>query len=201
MTKSLVLASASPRRAELLQQMGVHFSKSPVDLDESVMPGESPETYVQRLAQEKALACWQHQPEKVVLGSDTTVVVQNKIFGKPENQQQAFDMLGQLSGQWHDVLTAVCIVAAGEQGQEAPVLHQAMSQTRVKFKLLTPERIEQYWLTGEPIGKAGAYAIQGFGGVLVERIEGSYTGVVGLPVSETESLLAQVGIPCWQKPL
>lgn len=188
----IVLASASPRRAELLQQMGLEFEARPVDIDESPLPGETPEEYVTRLAREKALAGSEAAggEELRVIGSDTTVVLGNRILGKPATADEAEDMLTRLSGKPHRVLTAVA-VAFGSQCQVELV------ETRVQFRSLGREEIDAYIATGEPMDKAGGYGIQGRGGIFVARIEGSYSSVVGLPLDETSRMLAQTGYPVW----
>lgn len=188
----LVLASASPRRRELLRQMGVTFSVQVSDIDETQRVDESPVDYVQRMALEKAchVAGRLKQPavSPVVLGADTIVVVQDRVLGKPTDRDDALRMLQLLSGRTHEVLSAVA-VARGER------LKAALSCTRVKFRKLVDAEMLAYWNTGEPRGKAGAYAVQGLGGMFVKRVEGSYTGVVGLPVFETAELLRQFGVP------
>jgi septum formation protein len=191
----LVLASSSPRRKELLTQIGVKFSVQTVDIDESVLPEEVPEHYVCRLAAEKALAGWHllNQPDtKVVLGSDTTVVIDNQILGKPENKADAVKMLMLLSGRMHQVMTAVSLCYQGK-------VETTLVTTEVLFKVLDEDVCQRYWDTGEPRDKAGGYGIQGLGAVFVERIEGSYTGVVGLPLAETAELLKKFDIQIWQK--
>ncbi len=195
----LVLASASPRRRELLAQIGVHFRTEPADINETRVPGESPIAYVQRMAQEKAQAIARRlaQPAgtdnsagvgiPVVLGADTSVVVDEVVLGKPVDERDALRMLGLLSGQVHQVISAVAVC----RGQE---MAQALSCSKVSFRELTDAEMLAYWRTGEPLGKAGAYAIQGLGAVFVAGIEGSYTGIVGLPVFETAALLRQFGV-------
>ncbi len=190
---ALVLASASPRRKALLQQIGVNFSVAPVDLDETPLPAETAVAYVERLALAKARACYASLAEKKpVLGSDTTVHLQGRILGKPDTEADAVDMLMQLSGQWHEVLTAIALVD-GEQSQTCVVT------TEVQFVTLTPEQCRAYWQTGEPKDKAGSYGIQGLGAVFVRQIRGSYSAVVGLPLAETAALLDNAGIQIWQQ--
>ena len=166
--------------------MGLKYTMAGVDIDESRKPGESPDAMVLRLAQEKALAA-DPAIELPVLGSDTVVVLGDTVFGKPHSGEDAQSMLGQLSGRRHRVLTAVAIRYKSD-------LLTAVSQTFVQCRDITPDEAQQYWHTGEPVGKAGAYAIQGLGGVFVSGIDGSYSGVMGLPVFETAELLRQVGI-------
>ncbi len=184
----IILASASPRRSELLNQIGVRHRIHPVDVDESVQPGEAPALYVTRLALTKARAGWQRfgQAEALaVLGSDTAVVLGPSILGKPRDQADAVAMLMQLSGQTHEVLTSVALVWAGEARTRTSV-------TRVRFAELTEAECLAYWHTGEPADKAGAYAIQGLAARFIERIDGSYSGVMGLPLFETSALLREL---------
>ncbi|MEE9421688.1 MAG: Maf family protein [Gammaproteobacteria bacterium] len=186
-TPQIVLASASPRRCELLDQIGVRYIQSVVDIDETYQPGESPEKYVLRLALAKAHAVRKRDNNQLpVLGADTTVVIDNEALGKPQDEIHAKAMLKRLSGVSHQVMTAVALVA----DQEASLT----SVTLVRFRPLTDNEISQYWETGEPGDKAGGYAIQGMGAVFVEHIDGSYSGVMGLPLFETARLLGQFGI-------
>lgn len=189
----LILASASPRRKALLEQIGVSCLSVPVDLDESVLPSELPETYVRRLALAKAQAGWHKQGQQgVALGSDTSVVINGDILGKPADEAEAVAMLQRLSGTTHQVMTAVAVVSA-EQANSCVVT------TDVSFKTLTLEECHRYWSTGEPHDKAGGYGIQGLGAVFVTAIRGSYSGVVGLPLAETAELLYKHGINVWQQ--
>jgi len=187
-TKELVLASASPRRRELLAILGVKFTVVPADIDEQVHAGESPEDYVCRMALTKAeagLARSDGEPVGV-LGSDTTVVVDKCILGKPSCRAEALMMLAQLAGRQHRVLSAVALV--DETGSET-----LLSTTEVSFRNISPAEAEAYWESGEPVDKAGGYAIQGLGACFVSEIRGSYSGVVGLPLFETAELLNQKG--------
>jgi septum formation protein len=187
----LLLASASPRRSDLLKQMGVSFTVLAVDIDESRQGDESPVDYVSRLAVEKAQAGFtRHDGKLPSLGADTIVVFDGQIFGKPRDQQHAETMLMALSGKVHSVFTAVAI----DNGSGAAL---AVSETRVEFRTISQSECLIYWQSGEPQGKAGAYAIQGRGGVFVEKLEGSYSGVVGLPLAETEQLLQRFSVPLW----
>lgn len=188
----LVLASASPRRRELLQQIGVNCLIQPVDICEDVLPGERAEAYVARLALEKAQAGLQRSDADVALGSDTSVVLDDVILGKPRDQAHAEEMLLALSGRRHRVMTSVAVVS--DAAQEVRVV-----STDVHFKEITPATCSAYWNSGEPQDKAGAYGIQGLGAVFVEHIEGSYSAVVGLPLAETAEMLVQAGIPIWQR--
>ncbi|HMV50134.1 MAG TPA: Maf family protein [Blastocatellia bacterium] len=180
--ESLILASASPRRSELLRAAGIEFSVRVADIDESVLPGEAPADYVLRLSREKAQAV--AQPGETVLGADTTVVVSREIAGKPIDAEDARRMLRLLSGQWHEVLTGVSLVCDEQILSELAV-------TRVKFSELTEAEIDWYVATGEPMDKAGAYGIQGYASRFVESIEGSYSNVVGLPVQAVYEMLKQ----------
>ena len=192
-TLSLHLASASPRRAEILDSLGISYSVGGVDLDERQLPGESPDQMVLRLASEKAAAA-RLTHSLPVLAADTAVVVDDAVFGKPRDQDDALAMLARLSGRSHQVMTGIAMVwDAGE----ATVL----SVNEVSFRQIGPDEALAYWQSGEPRGKAGAYAIQGLGGVFVEGIRGSYTGVVGLPVFETAELLAVAGIEVLKRAL
>ncbi len=184
MTGQIILASASPRRRELLDQMGIQYLVSPVDLDETPLSGEQSEVYVQRIAAEKSAAVKDAQIP--VLAADTTVVLGDIIFGKPEDKSHALQMLSQLSGQTHQVYTAVSL-----RGQYH---RQILSVTEVTFKNISEQEMLAYWATGEPKDKAGAYAIQGVGAMFVEAISGSFSGVVGLPIFETVEILAKEGI-------
>jgi len=188
----LVLASASARRRELLQQIGVSARVLPADIDESVHNGESASAYVSRLAIEKAEAV-RHQLEndEVSLGSDTSVVVGGKILGKPDSLTEARVLLHLLSASRHQVMTAVALAGAGSTRHRLVV-------TDVWFRPITDAQIDAYWASGEPQDKAGAYGIQGLGAVFVDRIEGSYSAVVGLPLAETAELLEEAGVPVWQ---
>ncbi|WP_297187359.1 Maf family protein [uncultured Porticoccus sp.] len=189
-----VLASASPRRADLLRQIGCRFHVAPVDLDESILPGELAAEYVQRIALQKARAGWFASPlsNVPVLGADTTVVAGPDIFGKPADREQALSMLHRLSGTTHRVLSAVAMVAGERQ-----LLRCA--ETQVTFRPLSVAECERYWQTGEPADKAGGYAIQGLGGVFVTGIQGSYSSVVGLPLAETCQLLQAFDIAWWRE--
>lgn len=182
----LHLASSSPRRSRILEGMGLEFSATGVDIDERRHPGEAADTMVLRLAVEKAAAV-RPVPGIVVLGADTAVVLDGEVFGKPGDEADALRMLAKLSGRRHQVLTGVAVHAGG-------ATTSALSVTDVTFREIGPDEALDYWQSGEPRGKAGAYAIQGLGGAFVARIAGSYTGVVGLPVFETAELLRSVGI-------
>lgn len=190
--RPIVLASASPRRAELLAQLGVQFSICPVDIDETPLPGERADHYVERLAREKAAAGLARtgSASALVLGSDTSVVCDGMILGKPEDEPGARAMLSRLSGRTHVVMTGVAL--AGEHGCFARLV-----TTEVRFRHLSEQEITAYCRTGEPMDKAGAYGIQGRGGAFVNGLWGSYSAVVGLPLEETAGLLADAGQPVW----
>jgi septum formation protein len=183
----LCLASASPRRRELLAQIGVPHIVNPAHIEETLCPGESARGQVMRLAREKALAVYAQQTSLPVLGADTEVVLDECIFGKPSSREDAIDMLLRLSGRTHEVLTAVALIVRG-------ALTERLNESRVTFRTLTLEECGWYWDTGEPHDKAGAYAIQGHGAIFVSGLSGSYSGVMGLPLFETGELLREGGI-------
>ncbi len=184
---TLFLASTSPRRRELLQQIGLSFEVLRVDVDESTQANESPEAYVQRLSLAKAqMGLTQCPNNSLVLAADTTVVIDNHIIGKPETLEQAITIWQSLSGRCHQVLTGVTL-ANHRQSKTIVVA------TDVYFRLLSTQEMQSYWQTGEPQDKAGGYGIQGKGALFVEKIDGSYSNVVGLPLTETAQLLRQFG--------
>jgi len=183
----IVLASQSPRRAELLRQIGIAFRTCPADIDESPLPGEMPAAYVERMATTKATAVRQQQPKMPVLGSDTAVVIDDEILGKPVGRDDAIRMLLTLSGRTHEVLTGVAI----SDGQ----VSYRLNRSKVTFRDLNADEAAAYWDSGEPADKAGGYAIQGLGAAFVANINGSYSGIMGLPLFETLQLLAAIGIP------
>jgi septum formation protein len=178
----ICLASASPRRRELLTQIGVPHVVRPAHIDEALRAHESAPDYVVRLAREKALAVCAEEATLPVLGADTAVVLDRTIFGKPSGREDAIDMLMRLSGRTHEVLTAIALATRA-------ALAERLSVSRVTFRVLTAAECGAYWDTGEPRDKAGAYAIQGRGAAFVERLEGSFSGVMGLPLFETAELL------------
>lgn len=177
----IILASASPRRAELLDQIDIRYQIQAVDIDESSLPNESAETLVQRLAIEKSQVLG-NSVKLPVLGADTLGVLNDKLLVKPRDFAHAHEMLSSMSGQWHEILSAVAI-SYNNQTQVK------LNRNRVKFRCLSDDEIKQYWNTGEPQDKAGAYAIQGLAAPFIERIEGSYSGIMGLPLFETAQLL------------
>jgi septum formation protein len=174
----LILASSSPRRTEILQTVGWSFEKLVVEIDESHRENETPEQYVERLAVEKASAVASKIDSGLILGADTTVVADSKILGKPNDEQDAFEMLKMLSGCWHEVLTGVALVRVGENTKSI----SAIERTSVKFAQMTEEEIACYIASKEPMDKAGAYAIQGRAAIFIEEIEGDYWNIVGLPI-------------------
>ena len=184
----LHLASASPRRREILTALGVRHTWQGVDIDETSLPGEQPEALVSRLALGKARASRDLRPdEPVILGADTIVSLDDRIFGKSATEDEALYMLSRLSGRTHKVFTAVALSASGRE-------LTALCRSDVRLRRIAPWEALAYWRSGEPAGKAGAYAIQGVGGIFVEAISGSYSCIVGLPVFETAALLAAAGI-------
>lgn len=190
MTASLVyLASRSPRRRELLNQIRVPHALIDVEIDETPLAGELAEAFVMRMALEKARAAVRGLPraDLPVLAADTDVVVDGRILGKPLDEEDAVRMLGCLSGRSHRVLSAVALIWKGERAR--------MSESLVCFRPLDEAEIRAYWRTGEPAGKAGGYGIQGLAATFVERLEGSYSGVMGLPLFETAELLREAGLP------
>ncbi|WP_263260388.1 Maf family protein [Pseudomonas sp. RIT-PI-S] len=189
---ALFLASGSPRRRELLTQIGVPFTCVPAGIDETPLPGEAAEAYVLRLAAAKAAAGLAAAPASaVVLGADTAVILDGQILGKPHDGGDAARMLAALSGREHLVLTAVALCTEAR----SEVLCVG---TQVRFRHIAADEIHAYWASGEPVDKAGSYAIQGLGAVFVEAMKGSYSAVVGLPLCETAALLSRFGIACWQ---
>lgn len=192
--KLLYLASGSPRRRELLAQIGVRFTAISADIDETPLPDESPSAYVERLARGKAeagrRAVVADQPF-CVLGADTAVVLDGKILGKPVDEADACAMLMMLSGNEHEVLTAIAVL----EGQRC---ESRVVRSRVRFRPISRDEAAAYWVSGEPRDKAGGYGIQGLGAVFVAGLDGSYSAVVGLPLCETSEVLGHFGIPCWQ---
>jgi septum formation protein len=188
------LASASPRRRTLLQQIGVPCRIVRGSVDETARSSEAPSAYVARLAAAKADAGWEDRPAAArapVLAADTAVVLHGRIFGKPVDRDDALDMLGHLSGRTHEVLTAIALRTA--QGQIS-----RLSRSEVTFRTIAAAEARAYWETGEPCDKAGGYAIQGGAAIFIADLRGSYSGVMGLPLYETAELLALAGVRCWQ---
>jgi septum formation protein len=190
MTRSplhFVLASQSPRRTELLHLIRLDHEVRPADVDETQRPREAPRAYAERLAREKVLACSRERPDAVVIGADTIVVVDGDVLGKPADAHAARAMLQRLSGRAHLVDTAVAVVRDGR-------LASGVEEVEVTFRSLSSEQIERYIETGEPLDKAGAYGIQGYGATIVERVNGDYFAVMGLPLGMLVSLLREVGL-------
>jgi len=183
----LVLASASPRRGELLTQIGLAFTPHPAAIDETPADGETPEALATRLARSKAAAIAQTHPDAVVLGADTVVALDDTAFGKPRDAADARRMLTALSGSTHRVCTGIAVAAGGH-------VDSRLCTSRVTMTSLNDAAIDAYWASGEPRGKAGAYAIQGLGAVFVTRLEGSHSAVMGLPLHDTARLLAAAGV-------
>jgi len=205
----LILASQSPRRRELLAQLGLRCHVLPVAIDESPQAQESPSALVARLAQEKAKAAAQQCPEKwahlPILGADTLGEQNGELLVKPEDYDDAYRMLSAMSGQWHHIYSSVALYypSSSDQISSGSISNDNMTaisvlvnESRVKFRRINPAEIRDYWQTGEPHDKAGAYAIQGLGAIFIERLEGSYSAVMGLALAETHQLLTQMGIHC-----
>jgi septum formation protein len=186
--KKLWLASGSPRRAEILRAVGWPFEAMPMDIDERPVRGESALAMVERLALEKAQAAARACPQGLVLGADTTVVVDSEILGKPHDANEARRMLRLLSGRWHNVLTGVALVHTGNDNARA-VAHE---RTEVRFAAMSDEEIDWYVRSGEPMDKAGAYAVQGRAALFIEEIRGDYWNIVGLPVRLVYKLASEV---------
>lgn len=192
----LVLASGSPRRRELLLRLGLKLHVRAADIDETPLANESPRDLVARLARRKASAVHARLRaesaglELPVLGADTIVVMDGDVLGKPRDRDEALGMLDRLSGSTHEVLTGVALVH--------DTVQVAVSRSQVRFRTIDAAEAEAYWATGEPCDKAGAYGIQGIGGIFVASLDGSYSGVMGLPVAETETLLLKAGVDVWR---
>jgi septum formation protein len=183
----VVLASASPRRRQLLDLIGIAHEVRPANIDETMRPRENPRRHAERLAREKASAIAKRDPDLITIAADTIVVVSGKVLGKPRDAEDAARMLALLSGREHVVTTAVAV----SRGKK---LRSSVEEVRVKFRRLRPDEIEAYIATGEPMDKAGAYGIQGYGATIVERIEGDYFAVMGLPIVRLIGLLRDVGV-------
>ena len=183
----IILASRSPRRADLLRQMGVEFRTQAAEIDETLHADERAADYVERVANAKAKAVQAANPGLPVLAADTAVVLHQTVLGKPRGREHAMEMLMSLSGCTHEVLTGVALATSAATDYR-------LSVSRVMFRRITEQEAADYWATGEPADKAGAYAIQGLAAAFIERMEGSYSGVVGLPLFETMQLLGTIGI-------
>jgi len=188
-TGGLVLASASPRRQRFLKELGLRFDVLVASVDERQLPGESPEDFVQRLAVQKGDGVSVQRPDAFVLGADTIVVLDGEVLGKPSDCEDAVAMLEKLSGRWHEVWTGFCLCCRSEGVQIVRAV-----KTKVLFRSLDRDLCTAYALTDEPLDKAGSYGLQGRGGFLVERIEGSYSNVIGLPVAEVVADLISSGV-------
>ncbi len=187
MTLSLILASASPRRSELLKQLGLAHTIQIADVDETPLANEKPADYVLRVAHEKSLAVYQQcTKDSVVLAADTSVVLGDTIMGKPDNLAHAQSMLSSLSGTTHQVYSAVSL--------RGRTIQHVLSVSSVTFRTLSEQEIIDYWHTGEPADKAGAYAIQGLASIFIQSIQGSFSGIMGLPLFETAQILSNEGI-------
>ena len=194
MDVDLYLASQSPRRRQLLEQIGVRFEVKIADIDETIIADETPKEHVQRLAFEKANAIWSTLSESTripVLGADTIVCLDGEILGKPTDQASASLMLRSLSGRRHEVMTGLAMISERHS--------VCVNVSQVNFRELSQIEIDNYWATGEPNDKAGSYAIQGRAATFVSHLSGSFSGVVGLPLYETAELLAEFNIPIWQE--
>lgn len=181
-----ILASASPRRRELLERLGLAFDVLPADVDESAQPGEAPEAMARRLAEAKALAVAHLRPEALVVGSDTIVVIDGEVLGKPASADEALAMLRTLSGRTHTVFTAVAVTWRGRT-------ESSVEAVTVTFRTLSDDLLRAYIATGEPMDKAGAYGIQGYGATIVERIDGDYFAVMGLAIGRLVELVRRTG--------
>jgi septum formation protein len=190
----LVLASASPRRQDLLRNAGIPFLAQPTDIPEVLREGEAPRAFAERLAREKALAVFRQRPGDFVLGADTIVVVGPVILGKPRDNADAVRMLRLLSGRTHQVITGVCLVGPQDRQNHAGIEDIRSETSLVTMDALTDEDVRSYVSTGEPMDKAGAYAVQGRASRWVSRIEGDYFNVVGLPVSLVYKMLREYGV-------
>jgi septum formation protein len=182
----IVLASQSPRRAELIARLGLDFDVQPADIDESYRPGETPPEHAERLAREKAERVARTHPHALVIGSDTIVVIDGDVLGKPKSPEQAVEMLMRLSARDHEVCTGVAVAMDGR-------VESGLERVRVRFRTLDRHACDEYVATGEPMDKAGAYGIQGFGSAIVESIEGDYFAVMGLPVVRMLGLIERFG--------
>ena len=187
MSVKIILASGSPRRRQLLELIGIEAEISPSNIDETMRPRETPRRHAERLAREKASTVATRQPDRITVAADTIVVVNRKVLGKPRDEADARRMLSMLSGREHTVITAVA-VARGRK------LRSAVEEVKVKFRRLRDEDIDAYIATGEPMDKAGAYGIQGFGATIVECVNGDYFAVMGLPLARLVMLLRDLGV-------
>jgi septum formation protein len=186
---SIVLASESTRRVDILRTLGISFSIIPPDIDETKLQEETPQEFVNRIAFEKASKVGKHFPDKWVIAADTIVVLKGKVLGKPKNERDAFNMLKTLRGKWHKVITGYCVLNLLKN-----IVYRDIVETKVFVRHMTDDEINRYIKTSEPMGKAGSYAVQGKGGYMVKEIKGSYTNVVGLPICEIAEALLSLGV-------
>lgn len=186
-TPRIILASQSPRRAELLRMLGLRFDAIPANIDETYLAGEQPAAHAERLARGKAEVIAQREPGGVVIGSDTVVVLDREVLGKPRDESEAVGMLMRLQGREHEVATGIAVSAGG-------TLRSGVERVRVRMRSFGEETAAAYAATGEPMDKAGAYGIQGYGATLVERVEGDFFAVMGLPICRMIGLLAAAGL-------
>jgi septum formation protein len=184
---AVVLASGSPRRRQLLELIGIDHQVSPSNIDETMRPRETPRRHARRLAREKASAVATRNPDAITIGADTIVVIDGKVLGKPADFEDARRMLSMLSGREHTVITAVAVARGAK-------LRSSIEEVRVRFRKLRGDEIDSYIATGEPMDKAGAYGIQGYGATIVERVDGDYFAVMGLPLARLVTLLRAVGV-------
>jgi len=186
---SIVLASESTRRVDILRSLGISFSIIPPDIDETKHKDETYREFVERISFEKASKVGNHFPDKWVIAADTIVVLKGKVLGKPQNERDAFNMLKTLRGKWHKVITGYCVLNVLQN-----ITYRDMVETKVFLRHMTDDEIIRYIKTSEPMGKAGSYAVQGKGGYMVKEIKGSYTNVVGLPICEIAEALLSLGV-------
>ena len=186
---SIVLASESTRRVDILRTLGISFSIIPPDIDETKHKDETPQEFVNRIAYEKANKVGKHFPDKWVIAADTIVLLKGKVLGKPKNERDAFNMLKTLRSKWHKVITGYCVLNLLKN-----IVYRDIVETRVFVRDMTDDEINRYIKTSEPMGKAGSYAVQGKGGYMVKEIKGSYTNVVGLPICEVAEALLSLGV-------
>jgi len=183
----IILASSSPRRSQILSLLGLEFEVIPAKINEEVVLGK-PILTARKLAKEKAISVWRENKDAIVIGADTLVFLGNEIIGKPKNEEEAISILKRLSGKWHSVVTALCVCTPKK-------IYLTHDVARVKFRDLSEEEILQYVKTGEPLDKAGAYGVQGFGAVVVEKIHGNFYTVMGLPVVKLYEILKKLNLP------
>jgi septum formation protein len=186
---SIILASESTRRVDILRSLGISFSIIPPDIDEERKKDESPRDFVLRMSEEKARKVGDHFPDKWVIGADTVVVSRGKVLGKPKDEEDAFETLKGLRGKWHKVITGYCVLNASKDIMSCDAV-----ETKVLVRDMSDEEIIRYIKTSEPLGKAGSYAVQGKGGYMVKEIRGSYSNVVGLPICEVAEVLLSLGV-------